>query len=312
MSASRAGVAPPPSTPTRAARFIDPRILAGIGNLDLLARIVVDGFVGGLHRAVHLGVSTEFAEHRAYAPGDDVRRVDWRVFARTDRVYVKTYEAETNADLVLALDTSRSMEYQGLGLRKLDYARFIMASLAHLAGRQRDRVGLSLFDQTVRKVIPPSVRHRDRVLHALEAVRPGPGSDLVSAMESLAASLTRRGIVVVVSDFYFAPDDTLRALDGLRVRGHDVIAIHLLDPVERRLELEGVTVVEDMESGERLPLLPDTLRGEYQKLLQEHVEILARTCGEHGIDYACFDTGMPLDHVLYRYLSQRARQARVR
>jgi len=298
--------------PTRGARFIDPRVLASIGNLDLLARIVVDGFVSGLHRAVFRGVSTEFAEHRPYAPGDDIRQLDWRLYARTDRLSVKTYEAETNADLILALDISRSMNFEGRGIPKLDYARFLLASLAHLAGRQRDRVGLATFDRALVSYVPPSVRHRERVLHTLECVEPGPGGDMGRCLEALAGALIRRGIVVVVSDFYLSPDEAVRALEALHVRGHDVIAIHLIDPVERELDLGATTVVEDMETGEQLPISPTALRDEYQGLLRTHMEALSRACGEHEVDYTCFDTATPLDHVLFRYLSQRARWARVR
>jgi len=302
-----------PSRPlVRGARFIDPHVLASIGNLDLLARIVIDGFVSGLHRAVFRGVSTEFAEHRPYSPGDDIRQLDWRLFARTDRLSIKTYEAETNADLVLALDISRSMEFEGRGVRKLDYARFLLASLAHLAGRQRDRIGLATFDRTLVSYVPPSARHRERVMHTLESVESRPGGDLAGSLEMLGSALIRRGIVVVVSDFYLPPDEAVRALEALHVRGHDVIAIHLLDPVERDLGLEAVTVVEDMETGEQRPISPSALRDEYQGLVQEHVDSLARLCRGHEVDYACFDTATPLDHLLFRYLSQRANWARVR
>lgn len=298
--------------PAEGARFIDPRVLTSIGNLDLLARIVVDGFVSGLHRAVFRGVSTEFAEHRPYAPGDDIRQLDWRLYARTDRLSVKTYEAETNADLILALDVSRSMDFAGQGINKLNYGRMLLASLAHLAGRQRDRVGLATFDRSLVSYVPPSVRHRDRVLHTLESVVPGPGGELAGCLEALAGALVRRGIVVVVSDFYLPPEEAVRALETLHVRGHDVIAIHLLDPAERELDVGATTMVEDMETGEQLPISTGALRDEYQVLVRKHLDGLSRGCGEHQVDYACFDTAMPLDHLLFRYLSQRAKWARVR
>ena len=238
MNATEQGVAAASERlPVRGAGFIDPHVLASIGNLDLLARIVVDGFVSGLHRAVFRGVSTEFAEHRPYAPGDDIRQLDWRLYARTDRLSVKTYEAETNADLVLALDISSSMTFEGGGVRKLDYARFLLASLTHLASRQRDRIGLATFDDSIVSYVPPSVRHRERVMHTLGTVEPRPRGDLGKSLERLASALIRRGIVVVVSDFYLSPEDAVRALESLHVRGHDVIAIHLVDPVERDLEL---------------------------------------------------------------------------
>ena len=305
------------------ARFIDPQVLTRIGNLDLLARIVVDGFIAGLHRTLFLGVSTEFAEHRAYSPGDDVRRIDWRVFARTDRFYVKAYEAETNADLVVALDVSKSMDFSSGepdSVTKLDYARFVAASLAHLAGRQRDRIGLSTFDVGLVQMIPPSGRHRDRVLRTLETISVGNGSDIGKALERLGDGLHRRGIVVVISDFYSPAEDIISALDGLRVRGHDVIAIHILDPMEldlrrhlgERSALTNAEALQDMETTERIPMVPGQQQTRYRRLVQEHINALRHASGGRGVDYACFDTSQPLDHILFRYLSERARLAHVR
>ena len=307
------------------ARFIDPQVLARIDNLDLLARIVVDGFIAGLHRTLFLGVSTEFAEHRAYAPGDDVRRIDWRVFARTDRFYVKSYEAETNADLVVALDISGSMDFSSgeadsESVTKLDYARFVAASLAHLAGRQRDRIGLATFDVGLVQMIPPSGRHRDRVLRVLEKLSVGGGSDLGKSLERLGDGLHRRGIVVVISDFYAPAEEVVSALSGLRVRGHDVIAIHILDPMEldlqrhlgQRSALSSAEVLQDIETADRLPIEPEQQRAEYRRLVKGHIDNLRHASGGRGIDYACFDTSQPLDHILFRYLSERARLSHVR
>ncbi len=293
-------------------RFVDPSALARIGNLDLVARFVVDGFVSGLHRARHRGVSTDFAEHRAYVPGDDVRHVDWRVYARTDRLYVKVFEAETNADLVLALDVSRSMDYASAGHSKLDYGRFVVATLAHLASTQRDRVGLATFDSELRARVPASGRHRDRILHEVANAAPGGASDLPRALALLAEQLRRRGIVVVVSDFYVEPVEAARALEELAARGHDVLAVHVLDPRELRFDVEGSGVLEDLESGERLPVVPERVRGEYLELIEAHLAALAAECGRRGIDYACFDTSQPLDALLHRHLAQRARATRTR
>jgi uncharacterized protein (DUF58 family) len=290
-------------------RFLDPVVLARIGNLDLVSRGVVDGFVSGLHRALYLGVSTDFAEHRAYTPGDDVRRIDWRLFARSDRIHVKTFEAETNADLVLALDASRSMDFGSRGLTKLDYARMLVASLAHLGARQRDRVGVATFAGELIDVVPPAAGRRDAVLAALEGVRPTPGVDLVGALERLGAALLRRGIVVVVSDFYLDAADAVRALAGLRARGHDVIAFQVLDPAERDLELEEAQVLEDLETGERMPVVPAALRAAYRDLVSEHIEALGRECTALDIDFTSLDTTAPLDHALFHFLSRRARRS---
>lgn len=296
---------------TAPARFLDPDVLARIDNLDLIARVVVDGFISGLHKTIYLGVSTDFAEHRQYAPGDDVRRVDWRVFARTDRLYVKTFEAETNADVVIAVDVSASMGYASGKVSKLAYACYMAASLAHLASRQRDKVGLVSFDSDLVDYVPPSARRRNTILQALDQARAEGRGDVIQALSRIGERLGRRGIVVVISDFYAAPQDIAVALDSLRVRGHDVIALHVLDPFERDLALSDPTVFEDLESGERLPVTPKG-RAAYRQLVDRHVDALSRALGDRRIDYDCFVTDRPLDDMLWRYLSNRARLARVR
>jgi len=294
------------------ARFLDPVVLARIGNLDLIARGAVDGFVSGLHRARFLGMSTDFAEHRPYVPGDDVRHIDWRLYARTDRIHLKTFEAETNADLVLALDASRSMDWGSGELGKLDYARMLVASLAHLGARQRDRVGLATFASDLIEVVPPAAGRRDAVLAALGRLRPAAGADLATALERLGAALTRRGIVVVVSDFYLEPGDAARALGGLRARGHEVLAFHLLDPRERDLDLGGAQVLEDLETGARMPVVPERVRERYRELVSGHVAALSDACLARDIEFTSLGTDQPLDHALFRFLSQRTRRGRSR
>ncbi len=312
--ATGADVARAPGT-----RFVDPAVLSRIGNLALIARITVDGFVSGLHRTRQLGVSTEFAEHRGYTPGDDVRHIDWKVFARTDRLYVKCYESETNADVVFAVDVSGSMGYDdgaGRAIGKLDYARFAAASVARLAATQGDRVGLATFNDAPLERIPPSARHRDRVLVALENASAGGDSDIVAAMEGIGDSLRRRGIVCVLSDFYAPSAEVVRALDSLRVRGHDVIALHVLHPDEFDLSASGaasgVDILEDLESGERVPVEIAAQVDEYRRVIEAHAGDIAAQGGAHGIQYALFDTSRPLDLVLGRFLSARARLSRVR
>lgn len=305
---SRDGVAGRVAAP----RLLDPLVLARIGNLDLIARGVVDGFVSGLHRARHLGVSTDFAEHRAYSPGDDVRRIDWRLFARSDRLHVKTFEAETNADLVLALDASRSMDFAAAGLSKLDYARMLLASLAHLGSRQRDRVGLATFASALLELVPPAAGRRDAAVAALERVVPVAGADLVTALERLGAALLRRGVVVVVSDFYLDAAQAAQALGGLRARGHDVIAFQVLDRAERELDLDGPRVLEDLETGARMPVVPERVRDAYRAVVRDHVTALGDACAAHGVEFRSLDTAAPLDHALFHFLSERARARRLR
>jgi uncharacterized protein (DUF58 family) len=291
-------------------RFLDPRVLARIDNLDLVARSVVEGFISGLHKAVFRGASPDFAEYRAYTPGDDVRRVDWRVYARSDRLYVKTFEAETNADVNLAIDVSASMGFASGEVSKLDYARMALAALTHLAGRQRDRVGLLAFRDAVVERIPPSARQRVALLHALARQQARDGGDLAVACERMAALPGRRGIWVVASDFYCEPRRAMAALDALRLRGHDVIALHILDPQEMDLGLSGPEVLQDMETGARMPVTPAG-QARYRELMREHVDALHTGLRERGMDHACLLTDRPLDEMLWHYLSQRARLARL-
>ncbi len=293
-------------------RFVDPHVLARIRNLDLISRQVVDGFISGLHQAVFRGVSVDFAEHRPYVPGDDVRRIDWRLYARTDRLYMKTFEAETNADVMFALDISRSMGFDSHGVSKLDYGRFVVGCLTHLAARQRDRVGLAGFDDDLVAMIMPSARRREAVMHTLSRLTADRPGGFTGAIERLARRLTRRGIVVVVSDFYAEPDEAAAALDQLRLRGQEVIAVHVLDPAERDLPFTEPTVLEDMESGARSPVVPESIRDDYRRELTAHRRALARTLGARRMDYACFATDQPLDHMLHHYLSTRAFRGRFR
>jgi uncharacterized protein (DUF58 family) len=296
----------------QALRFVDPQVLARIDNLDLLARWVVDGFISGLHRTMHLGFSTDFAEHRAYTPGDDVRRLDWLVYARTDRLYVKTFEAETNADVITVIDVSRSMDFASAGITKLDYAKFLAASITHLGARQRDRVGMATFDDDLRGWIPPAARHRDTILRTLDNVSASDAGEIEVPLERLTSLLNRRSIVVLISDFYATPEDLGNSLGLLGAAGHDVIVVQILDPLELDFELHGDDVLEDLESGERLALDPDAIRSQYLEQIHAHTRALETLCSERRIDYACFNTTMPLDHALFSYLSQRARLARRR
>src|SRR5262252_109091 len=198
------------------ARFVDPKILARVGNLELLARTVVDGFINGLHRAPYFGASIDFAEHRGYVPGDDIRRVDWRVFARTDRFYVKQYEADTNTNFCVLLDVSRSMGFASQGLSKLEYASYLAACLAHLAHRQRDRVGIITFDSEIVAHVPPSAKHFDVLLHTLDRAKPERPGQLAGPVTRLAEHFKRRSVLALISDFYEEPDVVLESIKPLR------------------------------------------------------------------------------------------------
>lgn len=296
-----------------ATSFLDPRVLARIGNLELLARTVVDGFINGLHRSPHLGLSLDFSEHRSYMPGDDIRRVDWRLYARTDRYYVKEFEADTNSNFMVLLDISRSMSYSGTGIPKFDYARYLTACLTHFVREQRDRVGFVAFDDGVTEYVPPSARHREVILHTLQRLQPGTGrGTLAPPLLKIADRLRRRGLTVLISDLYEEPDAVMEAIKPLRSRGQDLIVFHLLDPTELDFPFGEATNFEELETGDRLPVVPGSVRERYRELVRDHVDTLARRFRESRVDYVALNTGEPLDSALFHFLSARERMNRVR
>lgn len=298
--------------PVAPAAFLDPALLAKISDLALLARTVVDGFMHGQHRSMRKGSSLDFAEHRSYQPGDDLRRIDWRVYGRTDRFYIKEYDADTNASVLFAVDTSGSMNYGSGTVTKFAYARMLAASLAWLSQAQGDRVGLATFTQALVDVIPPSVRHLQRMLHTLAATTPGGPSQLVASIEKLGLLSQRAGIIVLVTDCYEQPDALGRAVDALRMHGHDLIVFHVVDPAERELPGDDDTTFEDAESGNLLPLKPRALRDKYQSLVRAHHEALQSRFAAAGADYVRLDTSEPLDRALHAYLDARLTRGRVR
>lgn len=254
----------------------------------------------------------DFAEHRAYMPGDDIRRIDWRVYGRTDRFYVKEFEADTNANFSVLLDISRSMAYGSGAISKLDYGRYLTACLTYFSRKQRDRVGLVTFHRDVVTIVPPSAKHLERVLHELERIEPGPGGALAASLLRIAESVRRRSILAVVSDFYEEPEAVLRALSLLKSKGNDVIAFHILDPAELEFPFQDMMLFEDLESGDRVPVVPEKQRDRYRELMREHLRTLARLLVDARIDYHLFDTSKPLDFALFEYLSRRERLVRVR
>ncbi|GMV05759.1 MAG: hypothetical protein AMXMBFR53_20360 [Gemmatimonadota bacterium] len=294
------------------ARFLDPAVLARIDNLELLARTVVDGFLSGLHRSPYLGFSLDFAEHRPYMPGDDIRRIDWKLFGRTDRHYIKLFEAETNANFAVLLDVSRSMAYASHAVSKLDYARYLAAALLFFSNRQRDRVGLVTFDSGIVEYVPPSMKNMDTALHVLDRARAGRPGALKEPLLTVTERLGRKGILVLVSDFYEEPDAVMNAVVPLRARGHDVIVFHVLDPAELTFPFQDASGFEDLETGEQIPVIPAKLREEYVRLVKNHLAELERRFVGSGIDYKVLDTSQPLDLALFAYLAARERLSRVR
>lgn len=302
----------PPREALSGTRFLDPKVLAAIGSLDLLARTVVDGFLHGLHRSGRLGLSLEFAQHRQYMPGDDIRKIDWRVYGRTDRYYVKEYEAETNATVTLLLDVSASMSYTSGGVSKLDYGRYLAACLAWFSARQRDRIGLVMFADDIVEWVPPSTRHLQTILHCLNRVAAGGRGSLSGPISRVAERLTRRGIVVLISDFYEEPDKVRDAVALLRAGGSDVLAFHLLDPAELKFPFEAAATFEDLESGDRVPVVPEDLRDRYRDMVRGHLAALSGHMAATRVDYEMLDTTEPLDFALHAYLARRHELRRTR
>ena len=289
-------------------RFLDPAVLAGISSLDLLAKTVVDGFVAGLHRSPDFGFRQEFAEYRAYVPGDDLRHVDWNLFARTERCYLKRYRGETNSQLVVLLDASNSMQYTSGPPKKMDYARFIAASLFYLAIRnQRDAAGLIVFDDEVREYVRPSTRQGQlaRLFAGLEQAEPRARTDFGKPLRHFQELLHRRGIAIVISDFYEEPEKIVRAIEPLRFHGNDVVLFHILDPEEIRPVLNGPALLVDLETDQQIEVIPEYTKTTYRAKMEAHIEQLRSRTRGAGMDYRLLVTDQPLDEALREYLSLR-------
>jgi uncharacterized protein (DUF58 family) len=298
-------VTPVSSSPK--ARFLDPAILSKIGNLELVARTVVEGFISGLHQSPYLGFSVDFAEYRQYMPGDDIRRIDWKAYARFDRFFVKEYEGETNTNIYLLLDISASMGYKSGPISKIEYASYLAASLAYFAQRQKDSVGLVTFDDHLVDKLPARCRlgHISSLLHILEKVNPSAKTEFGKPLQALAETYRRRGIVILISDLYAPAEDIVRSLRHFRFKGNDMVIFHILDPQEREFQFAKAFRMEDMETKRQVIMVPEVARDEYLNLLHQHIETLKKECGILGVDYHLMQTSQPLDHALYSYLYTR-------
>jgi uncharacterized protein (DUF58 family) len=289
-------------------RFLDPAVLAGISSLDLLARTVVDGFVAGLHRSPDFGFSQEFAEYRAYTPGDDLRHVDWNLFARTERTYLKRYRGETNSQLTVLLDASNSMQYTSGPPMKMDYARFIAASLLYLAvHNQRDAAGLIVFDDEVREYVRPSTRQGQlaRLFAGLEAAEPRARTDFGKPLLHFQQLLHRRGIAILISDFYDSPETIVRTVEPLRFHGNEVMLFHILDPQEIEPVFKGPALLVDLETDQTIEVIPEYAKTTYRGKIQAHIDELRTRTRAAGMDYHLLVTDQPLDAALREYLTLR-------
>jgi len=287
-----------------------PEALSALANLELVARCAVEGFFHGLHKSRRFGFSQEFAEYRAYVEGDDPRFVDWNVFARTERTYIRRYEGETNTRLMIALDASGSMGYGSGAVTKLRYGKFLAAALAYLANQQHDPVGLLVFDAALRSFRPPSSRAGSLpgLLHALDAAEAGERTDLEAALASLREHHSRRGLVAVISDLYCDPAELTRAVRPLAYRGHDIMVFQLLDRQELAPAWRESVLLQDLESGEQRDVSPDYLEKQYPERLRVHLEGVRKAVAELGAQHALVVTDESLDAALRRYFLFRQRQ----
>jgi uncharacterized protein (DUF58 family) len=284
-------------------------VVARLGTLELKARTIVEGFLSGLHRSPFKGFSVEFAEYRQYLPGDDLSTIDWKVYARSDRHYVKKFEEETNLDCHVMLDVSNSMSYGSRGITKYEYAQCLAASLGYLMSRQRDAVGLTAFDDRIVRMLPASARpgHLRALLVSLARLELGQRTNVSKPLHQLADSLTKRGMVVLISDLLDDPERVIRGLKHFQYRGTDVIVFHVLDPDELEFPFERATRFEDLETADEVMAVPVVVREHYLKSIGGLIERYKRELGAAGIDYQLLSTAEPLELALMAYLSTRGR-----
>jgi uncharacterized protein (DUF58 family) len=292
-----------------ASNYLTPATLARLGSLELKARTIVEGFLTGLHRSPFKGFSVEFAEYRQYFHGDDLATLDWKVFARTDRYFIKKYEEETNLDCHILLDVSASMGYGSGEVTKLQYASYLAAALSYLMHRQRDAVGLIAFDDAIRKMLAPSARggHLSALLITLDRLALGKRTNVAKPLNDLAEAIHKRGLVVLISDLLDDPERVLEGLKHFRYRGTEVIVFHVLDPAELRFPFEQTARFRDVETRDEVLAVPAAVRDDYLKAMNELRERYHRELRLVGIDYVLLDTSVPLDTALMAYLMTRRR-----
>lgn len=293
--------------PEAAQRYLDPKVLAQVSGLELRARLVVEGFVSGLHRSPYHGFSVEFAEHREYSPGDEIKHIDWHVYGKSDRYYVKRYEEETNLKCYVLLDASASMAYTSGGMSKLEYASSLAAALMFMMLRQRDSVGILTFDRTVRRYVPPRgiPEHLQVLLAALDEVEARSRTDISAICHDFAERIRRRGLIVLFSDLFDDPRRVLVSLRHFRHRKHEVIVFHVLDEAERTFPFDETTMFRSLETGTEVLVDPAHLRSHYLEKLDAYLETLKRGMREQSIDYVPLSTATPFDRALVRYLGKR-------
>lgn len=290
--------------------FLTPDVVSRLASMELRARLVVEGFITGLHKSPYHGFSVEFAEHRQYMPGDEIRRLDWKIYGKTDRYYIKQFEEETNLKSYILIDASKSMDFKSEGnITKLQYASYLAASLAYLMMSQRDAVGLVLYDETIRRLIPPhsTKSYLQTILIELQNVQAQNKTGTGRALHLVADQIKRRGLVIIFSDLLDNQDEVLQSLKHFRYKNNEVLLFHILDPRERNFGFGRDAIFRDMESGEELMTQPFQIQRAYQEAMLEFIARYKRECREQRIDYVLLDTSIPFDVALYEYLIKRKR-----
>lgn len=289
--------------------FLDPTVLASLDNLELRARVVVEGFLSGLHKSPHRGFSVEFNDYRHYYRGDDMRHVDWKLYARSEKLYIKQYEDETNVRCVVVLDTSASMAYSSGGSSKLDYGITLASALAYFINRQRDAVGLITYDDKINNYIPAKSRqpHLMQILRTLAKVKPGAKTNAVKPLSDLAASLNKKSMVILITDMLDDEERVIRTLQNLRAMGNDVIVFHIIDDAELNFPFNEASEFIDMENKESYITTPAAIRQAYLENLHEFLSFCKKQCQSSGVDYCLMNTAKPLDEALSSYMSKRAK-----
>jgi uncharacterized protein (DUF58 family) len=290
-------------------RFLNPQLVSQLSSMEMKARLVVEGFITGLHRSPYHGFSVEFAEHRQYMPGDPIRHIDWKVFGKTDRFYIKEFEEETNLKAHILLDASGSMAYRSDGIAKLEYGCYLAAALSYLMLKQKDAVGLVVFAKGIRKYLPPrSARtHLHTVLKELNQVEPAETTDVAATFHQLAERIRRRGLIIIISDLLDEPDKILWGLKHFRYNKHEVLVFHTLDPFEKSFAYRREAIFRDLETGEEISTQPWHIRGEYIRQMTALTDRYRKQCRDSLIDYVPLDTSVPFDRALFAYLSKRGR-----
>lgn len=291
-------------------QYLQPHVISRLSNMEIRARLVVEGFITGLHRSPYHGFSVEFAEHRQYMPGDSIRHIDWKIYGRTDRYYIKQYEEETNLKATIILDTSRSMGYASEGnMPKLEYASYLAAALAYLMMRQQDAVGLAMFDAELSAYLPPRTTrsYLHQLLIRLQQAQASGTTGAARALHQAADRMKRRGLVIVISDLFDEPEGVMAALKHFRHKKNEVIVMHVLDPLERSFAFGGDAVFRDLETAERMTTQPWHIQAAYREAMAGFLEKYKRECREHAIDYVIMDTRTTFDIALTEYLVKRQR-----